>query len=170
MRLQPEALPNIVGINGQLFSETIRSNEQTEQYIFPKLQGLAERGWNATPLSVSNGISIYPRMQFEAERIRYFAQLYQYELPRIHDWGIRFHLAQPGIHIENGMVLCNHPYLSDTEMSFSGLIIRYTTDGTEPSMDSEIYSGPFMLETAPSLLRAKAYYLGEESATTFYIE
>ena len=170
VRLLPEAVPNIIGINGQLFSETLRSNEQTEQYIFPKLQGLAERGWNATPLSVSNGISIYPRMQFEAERIRYFAQLYQYELPRIHEWGIRFHLAQPGIHIENGMVFCNHPYLSDAEMQFDGLIIRYTTNGTEPSMDSEIYSGPFMLETAPSLLRAKAYYLGEESATTFYIE
>ena len=55
-------------------------------------------------------------------------------------------------------------------MQVDGLIIRYTTDGTDPSMDSEIYNGPFALETDAALLRAKAYYLGEESATTFYIE
>ena len=113
-------------------------------------------------------------MQFESERIRYFAQLYTYELPRINRWGLRFHLAQPGIHIENGMVHFNHPYADykaeSNRPTRECLIIRYTTDGSEPTLDSDIYSGPFPISCPPHQLRAKAFYLDEESATTFYLE
>ena len=40
---------NIVGVQGQLFAETIRNFDQVEYLLFPKMMGLAERGWNAHP-------------------------------------------------------------------------------------------------------------------------
>lgn len=40
---------NILGVQGQLFAETIRSFDGVEYLLFPKIMGLAERGWNAYP-------------------------------------------------------------------------------------------------------------------------
>lgn len=172
IRLQPEARKNIVGTNGQLFAETIRSSEQVEQYVFPKLQGLAERAWNATPVSLrqSSASTSQPGwiggkgLPFEMERLVYLEQLYRYELPRLHRGGVRFHLAQPGIHREeaNGkaLILMNCPV--------PDAVIRYTTDGSEPTEDSPIYTNPLDANSfgAAVTFRAKAFYLGEESCTT----
>lgn len=172
IRLQPEARKNIVGINGQLFAETIRSSEQVEQYVFPKLQGLAERAWNAVPVSLrQSAASTYQLgwiggkgFPFEIERLVYLDQLYRYELPRLHREGVRFHLAQPGIHREDTdgktLILMNTPV--------PGAVIRYTTDGSEPTEDSSIYTQPLDASSfgAAAIFRAKAFYLGEASNTT----
>ena len=40
---------HIMGVQGQLFAETIRSFDGVEYLLFPKILGLAERGWNAHP-------------------------------------------------------------------------------------------------------------------------
>jgi len=202
LRLAPSKRANIIGTNGQLFAETIRSDEQTEQYIFPKLQGLAERGWNATPISTrnlelnvaalkdeiknlkdkdyfeptmaqdrsnawleQNKDNLNTAWNFEIERIVYFYQLYRHELPRLKKMGIRFHLAQPGISVgENKkgkqMVYMNCP--------IPDAVIRYTTDGSEPTDQSPVYKKPILLPAnAVWNVRAKAFYLGEESNTTF---
>ena len=41
---------HIMGVQGQLFAETIRSFDGVEYLLFPKILGLAERGWNAHPV------------------------------------------------------------------------------------------------------------------------
>lgn len=169
LRLKPDARKNIIGINGQLFAETIRSTEQLEQYLFPKLIGLAERAWNATPVSLRGTQGELPKERFEAERVVYLRQLYAYELPRLHQIGIRFHLAQPGIRLTEGsdgkqLVVINCP-VPQAE-------IRYTTDGSEPTALSPRYSKPLdaaALRAAGAdglLVRARAFYLGEQSNTT----
>ena len=48
--LLPEAKANIIGVQGQLFSETIRNFDMVEYYLLPKIFGLVERGWNTEPL------------------------------------------------------------------------------------------------------------------------
>jgi hexosaminidase len=58
------------------------------------------------------------------------------ELPRLDHLhgGVSYRIAPPGAILENGRLEAN--------VAFPGLAIRYTTDGTEPTMDSAIYREP----------------------------
>ena len=47
--LTPEGKPFIIGVQGQLWSETLRNFDHVTYYLFPKAVGLFERGWNADP-------------------------------------------------------------------------------------------------------------------------
>ena len=47
--LTPEGKPYILGVQGQLWSETLRNFDHVTYYLFPKALGLFERGWNASP-------------------------------------------------------------------------------------------------------------------------
>ena len=200
VRLKPEARKNIRGMQGQLFAETIRETQHVEELIFPKLVGLAERAWNATPVSYALAASeAEGRKMFEQERLYFSHQLYSYELPRLDSKGVHFHLCQPGIRVAEEtiggdfgnhrssavrnigntrhpvnahrkkverLVYMNHPA--------GGAVIRYTIDGTEPGPASAVYQAPFtlMLQTDAEgqeqsiIIKAKAYYLGNQSATT----
>ena len=44
-----EGLKNIVGIQAQLWSETVRGQDMFEYYILPKLMGFAQRAWEGQP-------------------------------------------------------------------------------------------------------------------------
>jgi hexosaminidase len=60
----------------------------------------------------------------------------QRELPRL-DYlhgGFNYRLPPPGAVIQEGKLRAN--------IDFPGLVIRYTTDGTEPGSKSPLYSGP----------------------------
>ena len=50
----------------------------------------------------------------------------------------------------------NSPYV--------GAIIRYTLDGSEPTLKSPVYTEPFATDATE--IRARLYYLGQESVTT----
>ena len=43
-------------------------------------------------------------------------------------------------------------------------VIRYTLDGSEPTINSPIYTKP--IKTDAKEIRARLYYLGKESVTT----
>lgn len=115
----PEVQANVAGMSGHLFAETVRSRGMIERYILPRMLGLAERAHNkAETLS-------------DAE---YFGAL----TGQIALWGaegIDHWLRQPGIRLNGGKVEMNDAY---------GLgEIRYTVDGSEPTRDSKLYTGPF---------------------------
>ena len=131
----------IVGISGQVFAETMRSFPQLQSFLLPKMLGLAERAWNNS--------ATYTPTQFNNI-------ICNKELPRLALRGWNFHLRQPGIIIEDGMVKMNSPY--------PDAVIRYTLDGSEPSLNSPIYVEPFT--TGATQMRARLYYLGQESVTT----
>ncbi len=48
-RLSDEGKKNFLGIQAQLWSETLRGPDLLEYMAFPKLLGLAERAWATTP-------------------------------------------------------------------------------------------------------------------------
>ena len=131
----------IVGISGQVFAETMRSFPQLQSFLLPKMLGLAERAWNNS--------ATYTPAQFNNI-------ICNKELPRLAVRGWNFHLRQPGIIVENGMVKMNSPY--------PGAVIRYTIDGSEPTLKSPIYTEPFTAKA--SQIRARLYYLGQQSVTT----
>ena len=147
---------NVQGLQAQVFAETLRGNyKQAERYIFPRLFALSERAWNARPESAAkySGHVITPA--------EWNATICKKELTRLHNKGIAFHLSQPGIHVEKGVVTM--------VTSVPDAVIRYTLDGSEPTNTSEIYLNPFRLKK-PTTIRAKAFYLDTESYTTWWVQ
>lgn len=144
---------NIIGVQAQLFAETIRNFDQVQMLTLPKVLGLVERGWNAKPEWVGK-----PEL-FEADRAKYNLKIGSRELPLLHKQGYTFHLSQPGIKVENNLLSLNSPY--------NGEILRYTFDGSEPNSSSPIWTRPVAVPKGTTLIKAKAYYLGAESVTTY---
>lgn len=121
----------VIGVSGKLFAETIRNPGDMQRLLFPKCLGLAERGWNARPTYSPEDFNILIGTK---------------ELPRFERLGVEWHLRQPGILIEDGMIHMNSPY-PDAE-------IRYTTDGSSPSATSDLYTDPFPLPADSHQIRA----------------
>ncbi|MBR4546602.1 MAG: carbohydate-binding domain-containing protein [Paludibacteraceae bacterium] len=145
----------VKGLQAQIFAETLRGDyKQVERYMFPRMFALSERAWNARPESAANynGHTVTPQ--------EWNASICRYELQRIHDNGITFHLSQPGIHVEKG--------LATMVTSVPNAIIRYTLDGSEPNASSPAYSAPIRVKKGTTI-RAKAFFLGTESNTTWWI-
>lgn len=153
--LTKEGYKNIKGLSGQIWAETIRSFEQIEYYLFPKVFGLAERAWNAQP---SWALSPDGKVYMDAKR-KYNAGIVTYELPRLAKRGINFRVSPPGIIVKDGLLFVN--------TTNPNVVIRYTTDGSEPTENSVKWQTPIACD-APQI-KAKAFYLGKESVTTVLI-
>lgn len=134
--LRPEARKNILGLQGQLWSETIKGGEMLEYYYLPKLMGLAERAW-AGQAEWGEIRESGPRIEAIDRSWNKFANVIgQRELPRL-DYlfgGYNYRLPPPGAVVRNGLLYAN--------IDFPGLVIRYTMDGSEPDMDSPVYKRP----------------------------
>ncbi len=150
---------NIKGVQAELFSETIRDYAMVEYYNFPKIFGMVERGWNATP---TWGDIYSDNEQYNTERIQYNLMIGLVELPRLHRKGINFQLGQPGITVTDNTIIANAKYPDVT--------IRYTLDGSEPTMESDIWSEPLQYNDSIKVIKAKAYYLDKSSLTTFWFK
>lgn len=133
----------VLGVQGQLFGETIRNYPQVQTYLFPKMLGIAERGWNSTPTYTEQ---------------EYNRLLGTKELPALVAQGVSIHLRAPGVTVNNGIVRMNTP--------FEGGEIRYTTDGSEPTAVSSLYTGEFAIPDGTKEIRAKWFNLETESLTT----
>jgi len=139
-RLHPDARYRILGIQGELWSEPIKGPDMLEYFYLPKMLGLAERAW-----------SRQPRWAKLEEKERYDSALHedwnlfanaigQREMPRL-DYlfgGYNYRLPPPGLQIVDGILYANS--------QFPGLSIRYTTDGSIPNLDSEVYSSPIRVD------------------------
>lgn len=135
-RLNPEAAANIIGIQAQFWSETIKGPRMLEYYMLPKFLGFVETTW-AKPRNWESQSDPDIRKRQMDEGWNLFAnQLAKRELPRLSGifGGYNYRIPQPGAVIEDGMLKAN--------IEYPGLIIRYTTDGTEPQRNSMIYEGP----------------------------
>ncbi len=136
VRLTEKGKSNIQGIQGQLWAETVKGNEMLEYYIFPKMLGLVERAWAADPkwTSVEEDSIRFEMLNKDwnqfASRIGYF------ELPRLTylNGGVNYRVAPPGIELKEGVLYVNTNY--------PGAKFTYTTDGTEPTLQSSVYNQP----------------------------
>jgi hexosaminidase len=151
--MKPEARKNIAGLQGQLWSETIKGEEMLEYYYLPKMLGLAERAWAGQP-GWGDIEETSARMEAINSAWNQFAnEIGQREMPRLDHifGGYYYRLPPPGAVIRGGMLHAN--------IDFPGLTIRYTTDGTEPTMDSPVYTVPVAITgtdviPGPVLLRS----------------
>lgn len=158
-RLTDFGKSNIIGLQGLIWSETLRSEANLEYMILPKLLGLAERAWAADPEWAGTQDAAKAAASYSADWNRFANRLGQQELPKLdyYGGGYAYRVPPPGIKKENGKLLMN--------VQFPGLTIRYTTDGSEPSLQSAVYKEPI---EATGVIKAKTFTTsGRGSRTVF---
>jgi hexosaminidase len=146
--LRSDARDNLLGLQGQLWSETLTDPIMIDYYLLPKMLGLVERAWAKAPAweTLSNKTAL--RRSLDRHWNAFANRIGKYELPRldyIHD-GYFYRIAPPGAKIMNGKLYANH--------AFPGTQIRYTLDGTDPSPYSTLYVQPVIMEGKHVKLRA----------------
>lgn len=104
---------NILGLQGQVWGETIRTAEQLELMIYPRVMAMAERAWHKAHWE---GTTVNT-----AERQQQFADFSQTlvakELPRMQRANINVHLPPPGATVTDGVLHAN--------AAWAGLGIEY---------------------------------------------
>ena len=135
-RLRQDAYGRILGLQAELWSETVKGGTMAEYYYLPKLIGFAERAW----VGQASWGMIADQETMIAERDkdwnRFANMVGSREMPRL-DYmhgGYAYRLPPPGAVIREGKLYAN--------IDFPGLTIRYTTDGSDPVAASPAYQGP----------------------------
>jgi len=144
-RLSLEGQKRVLGLQGHLWGENLRSRARTEYLLLPRLIAVAERAWAKDPGWTFIQDSA-PRLRQMNEDWNAFAnRLGQRELPRLDGFlgGVGYRIPVPGALIRDGALLAN--------VSTPGLALRYTLDGTEPTPASPLYLSPVPV---PSSARA----------------
>ncbi|MBF9253750.1 carbohydate-binding domain-containing protein [Pontibacter sp. 172403-2] len=148
VRLTEEGKENIVGLQAPLWSEMVRSPERMEYMLLPKLLAVAERAWAKNPAWATEADPAKSEAMYNEAWSEFANVLGKRELPRLDVYarGFLYRIPSPGAVVENGKVYAN--------IQLPGLVIRYTTDGSEPTASSQIYKSPI---TAKGTIKLKAF-------------
>ncbi|MFZ0430659.1 MAG: family 20 glycosylhydrolase [Acidobacteriota bacterium] len=136
VRLTTAGAANVLGIQGQLWSENLKNEALLEYMALPKAIGLAERAWAQAPAWTTEPDSQQRDALRAAAWARFANTVGQRELPRLDhlQGGFAYRIPPPGAVIEEGQLKAN--------VAFPGLRIRYTLDGSLPDATSTEYLGP----------------------------
>lgn len=139
--LSAEGKTNILGLQGQLWTETVNRVGAIDYMIFPRLMALAERAWvgDASWSNVQDEETMW--QQRDSAWNEFANRLGRFEMSRLdlYHEGINYRIPSPGAVIRDGMFYANSMY--------PGLVIRYERDGTVTAQ-SPVYEEP--LEVAGS--------------------
>lgn len=141
---------NLAGMQGQIWSETIRKPEQLEAMIYPRLLALAERAWHKADWEGDK-----PDLRKRQQQWQGFTQvLVERELPRLAAAGIHIYLPPPGADRQQGKVEAN--------TAWSGLVIEWSRD---QGKTWQPYTQPLTGDTATGELLFRSR-LGEQVSRT----
>jgi len=135
-RLKEKNKKNIIGVQAQLWSETIKGDGMLEYFYLPKIIGFSETAWKERKWETIDDRRVREKEILKSWNI--FANtIARKDLPRLYSifGGFNYRIPSPGGVIENGLLKAN------TE--FPGLEIRYTLDGVDPTKNSALYEKPF---------------------------
>ena len=113
---------NIMGVQGNIWTEYIPTTARLEYMVFPRMLAMAELGWSAT----KDYAAFSNRMIAQYKRLD--AMGVQFRVPDIAD------LKESVVFIDTAWLRLNKP----KEVAS----IRYTIDGTAPTVNSTIYTQP----------------------------
>ena len=136
VRLKPEARQNILGVQAQIWSETIKGEAMLEYYYLPRLIAFSETAWAPERKWETTENKESRERLLSAGWNSIANALAAKELPRLSllNGGYNFRVPLPGAIVREGMLYAN--------VEFPGLEIRFTTDGSEPTMQSQLYTEP----------------------------
>lgn len=126
---------NIHGIQGLLWTETVKTAERLEYMYLPRLLALSERAWAPQPEWATSQDTLKARELYEQDWYRFSSSVGR-ELNRLDHYsgGYEYRIPTPAIIMRNGMVRTN--------TDVPGFQIRYTTDGSVPTVKSKLYQQP----------------------------
>ncbi|HEX4600776.1 MAG TPA: family 20 glycosylhydrolase [Gemmatimonadales bacterium] len=135
-RLTDYGRANIVGIQGNLWSETLGGEGRLDYMMLPRLFALAERAWAPDPDWVTARDPQQSDALYREAWSRFVNVLGKRELPRLDREvpGINYRIPTPGLLADGGVVRCS--------VELPGFTLRYTTDGSEPTARSALVRGP----------------------------
>lgn len=135
-RLTSYGADNIIGIQGLLWSETVKNSGRMEYMLLPKLLALAERAWAKNPAWATEKDNAKSEEMYEKAWGTFANVLGKREMVRLdhYNGGYNYRIPTAGATIINGAVVAN--------LQVPGLVIRYTTNGKEPDVKSKVYTGP----------------------------
>lgn len=128
----------IRGLEATLFSETVRESRQLDYLMMPRLLAVAERAWAPDPAWANEADAARAQALHSAAWSGFVNVLGQRVLPRLdlERGDVAYRIAPPGLVVEGGKVLVNHV--------LPGLTLRYTTDGSAPTVRSKLVVGPIV--------------------------
>ena len=87
-KTQLKTKENIVGVQAQLWTETIRNFDYVTYYVFPKVCGVFERAWNASPSWQNSDAADAP--SFMSDLDKYYSTVVSHEMPYYESEGIAY--------------------------------------------------------------------------------
>ncbi|KFF20893.1 family 20 glycosylhydrolase [Chryseobacterium sp. JM1] len=136
--LNAEQAKYIMGVQANLWTEYITDFKQVQYMIFPRLMALSEVGWGtADPKNYK---------EFENRVISQFKVLDK----------MKVNYAKSIYNISGKVIPAGNGVSYELTVSQDPKGIRYTTDGTEPTLNSQVYQGP--INISKSLTVKSAYF------------
>ena len=155
-KVKLEKPENIIGVQAQLWGETLRSFDEVQYMMLPKMMGVSERAWTAIPEWSKD---LTNTAAYSEARHQFNLKIGTRELPLLHSMGFNFRVGPPGIKLVDGMLEINTQYPDE--------LVTYTLDGSEPTIESARWTAPVPVKNQPQVIKAKAFFLGHESVTTY---
>lgn len=138
-KLKPSKRDNLIGIQSQLWTETVTNDTILDQMLIPNLIVFAERAWAKQPDWISNTPAKQEqKMMKDWNRFlnllgKRTLRILNHQFPKfIYD------LPKPGGIIKNDSLYVRSP--------FPGLEVRYSLDGSVPNHTSKIYQHPILVD------------------------
>jgi hexosaminidase len=142
--LSEEERKHILGLQANLWTEHIRTDDHAGWMAFPRAAAVAETGWS--PKSAHDWADFSTRMPTMMDRYR----------------ALGFNAADSGfaveVHQDTGAAPGQAIVTLSTQIGLGD--IRYTTDGSAPTPASAVYSAPLTLPT-PTRIKAAAFKDGQ---------
>ena len=136
--LSADEKKHILGAQVNLWTEYIATTDHAEYMLLPRLCALSEVVWSKQEKRGFDDFSKRLAVHYE----------------RLDAMGVNFRLPPPsGL---GGIEDISSPVLVRLGIPFPGAIVTYTTDGTEPGIDSTPYEGPIRL-TRGCILKARSF-------------
>ena len=124
---------NFLGIQGQLWTETVRNEEIFDELMYPNLIVLAEKAWSQQDQWTKN-LSSQNIDEIMTKEWSYFVNTLGHRilnhLSFLYD-GVNFDLPKPGGFIKNDILFVNSV--------FPGMDVRFSRDGSIPTSEDELY-------------------------------
>jgi hexosaminidase len=127
---------HVRGLEATLFTETVRDTGRVDYLVMPRLIALAERAWAADPAWALEADPARAEAQHRKAWSGFANALGQRVLPRLdlEQAGVAYRIAPPGLMADGDRVLVNHV--------LPGILLRYTSDGSDPTAASKPVTGP----------------------------
>jgi len=148
------AARRIIGYQANLWTEYVRTPEQVEHMLYPRLSAVAENAWS--PAGYRDWQAFLPRIAVQLRRLKRAG---------LHAADSAFAVQIEALTAANAS---GSAVYTPTRVQLSNQTgfgeLRYTLDGSEPHTDSPRYTGQLPLPALPATITANAFFEGQALA------